>query len=1135
MICFRKLGIAILFTLAASFSLIQAQTTTGRISGTVTDSAGAVIAGANVTVTNPATNISQTATADENGFYTVTNLPVGTYTVSVEMPNFKKSVKTEIVLNADARLTIDFGLEAGQVSEVVQVVDESGEKVNTTSGEVAKVIDNQQISNLALNGRNYYQLLSIIPGAVVTADDALDTNLATNTININGNRGVANNLTVDGGNNNNAGSNASQINNVGVDFIQEVKIQTSNYSAEYGRNSGAQVNVITKRGSNKYHGTGFEFLRNDALDARDAFAATRPFLRYHNYGYSFGGALPFFNFGEGGPMFKSGKDKFFFFLGQEWKSIHRFAASSTQTLPTTAELNGDFSFRLRGADGVVGTADDGFIKDPLKTGTCSATNRTACFTGNIIPTARITPDGAAIANVYRTMAKLATRYVDSPVGSNATFQPPITSDFRQEFIRLDYIFNGSHSIFGRYVHDNNSVVDPYGTFINSPLPTSTQLRNRPGNGLQLGYIWNIKATLINEAKYNAAWTDQRIVPSTPYWNRATYNYTFAQVYPNGGLYETSIPNTSVSGFASFSGVAASLTALAHDKMVSDTLTWVNGNHTMKFGGLYNFSEIYQNGRSLYAGNVSFSTGSNTNTTGNALADALLGNFRTYSEAQYDPAGHFRFQQYEAFVNDDWRINRRLSIQLGLRYLYGTPFYAAENNITNFDPALYDPSKAVVLTSNGAVVTIPAGANRYNGLVREGDVPSQYQSVIPSATSAAVLSVPATAPRGFYDARSHFMPRFGFAYSPFDDAKTAIRGGFGMFYDRIEGNIIFPLENNPPFVDSASFENGNLASITGGTTSALAPFGAITTIDPDMQDSYTMNFSLGVQRELPWGLFVEVNGIGNLGRHLTRQVDINGVPFAIQAANPTTALALLRPYKGFSAINQRKSDATSHYYGLQLYGAKRKGDVLATISYTLGKAMADANVLTEAAEEGLANREFNYGPATFDRRHVFVATYTYRLPFFRKSNGFLKNALGGFELSGITRMQSGRPLTITGSSPTGTANSTRRADLVSGVDIYLKDNRNWLNPAAFTAAPANRLGNSPVGVARGPWLMTTDFAVRKRFQLTEKLRLRIEGNFFNVFNRNNFSGIQTTITNASFGTFTSSGPGRSIQLGAKLEF
>jgi hypothetical protein len=1157
--------LTVIFLFLGSITCIWGQTTSGRISGTVTDATGATIPNATVTVSNPATSFTRTATTDGNGFYTVTNIPVGTYTLVVEMQNFKKALRQDNVINADSRLTVDVSLETGQLSEVVvDVTPASGETVNTTSGEVAKVIDNQQISNLALNGRNYYQLLSIIPGAVATADDALDTNLATNTININGNRGVANNLTVDGGNNNNAGSNASQINNVGIDFIQEVKIQTSNFSAEYGRNAGAQINVITKRGTNGYHGSAFEYLRNDMFDARDPFAAVTPFLRYHNFGWTLGGPLPFFNFGENdGPMFKSGKDKLFFFGGMEWKRIHRFAASSTQTLPTIAELNGDFSVRLRGFDGIVGTADDGALRDPSLSGSCTAPTvdsktgvitkaavRTACFSGNKIPTGRITANGFAFANVYRAMIGQASRYIDSPVGSNATFQPPIASDFLQEFGRIDYIINEKHSVYGRYIHDANSVIDPFGTFINSPLPTSTELRTRPGNGLQFGYLWNIKPTLINELKYNSAWSDQVITPTTDFSFRPTYGFTFAQIFANGGQYENSIPNTSVSGgttFASFSGVAATLTALTRDYVLSDNVTWVKGNHTFKFGGLWNFNQTLQNGRTLYAGNVSF-TGSATRagSTGQGLGDLLLGNFANYTEASYDPSSHFRFRQYEAFGLDSWKVNRHLSLELGLRWQYGSPFYTAENTVTNFDPALYDFANQVVVSQDGNVVTIPAGANRFNGLVRAGDgVPAKWQASVPGFNTANYLATPDGAPRGLFKAKNYFMPRVGFAYAPFNDGKTSIRGGFGMYYDRIEGNIIFPLEGNPPFVDSASFDNGNIASIANAVASARAPFANITTIDPDMNTSSSMNFSLGVQRELPWGIFVEATAVGNLGRHLTRQRDLNAVPFDVVRANslkPTAqqlATNALRLYKGYQSINQRTADANSYYYAMQLYAAKRKGDLLFAINYTWGKVLTDANVLTEAAEAGLSDRHFNFGPATFDRRHVFVASYTYSLPFFRASSGWIKSLLYGYELSGITRIQAGKPLTITASSSIGNASATnRRADIVPGVDLYLHDPNNdrvWLNPDAFTLAPSDRLGNSGVGIVVGPMYSSTDFSIRKLFRFSEKKSLRLEADMFNAFNRNNFSNVQTTRTSGAFGTFTSAGPGRSIQLGIKFGF
>ncbi len=306
----------------------------------------------------------------------------------------------------------------------------------------------------------------------------------------------------------------------------------------------------------------------------------------------------------------------------------------------------------------------------------------------------------------------------------------------------------------------------------------------------------------------------------------------------------------------------------------------------------------------------------------------------------------------------------------------------------------------------------------------------------------------------------------------------------------------------------------------------------------------MNFSLGVQRELPFGIFVEANGVGNLGRHLTRQRDINSVSFERTIANLALPAAqqlgtkALRPYKGFSNINQRTSDATSHYYALQLYAAKRKGDLLATVSYTWSKVLTDANVLTEAAEEGLSNRDFNFGPATFDRRHIFVATYSYAIPFFKNSNGLVKALFHGCEISGLTRLQAGRPYTITGSPPTG----NRRAD-VNDSDLYIRENRQWLKPAAFSPAPPTRLGNSGVGIVTGPMLAVTDFSIRKRFRFGEKRDLRLQGDVFNAFNRNNFSNINTLCTSSSngvftstgFGTLTTSGPGRSIQLGIKFGF
>ena len=1123
---------AALLLVALAAHAAAAQTVVGRISGTVKDSSGAVIPGAAVTVTNAATNLERAVKADEDGFYTVTNLPVGTYTVSVEQTGFKKAVVTDISLTADARLTVDPVLEAGQVSESVLVTGAVGETVNTTSGEVARVVDSQQVQNLALNGRNYVQLLSLIPGVAQTTDDQLElsTSLATNQQSINGNRGQMTNMTVDGGTNLQSGSNASQINNVGIDFIQEVKVQTSNFSAEYGRNSGAQVNVVTRSGGNEFHGSAFEFVRNDRLDARNAFAPVRPTLRYNDYGYSFGGPIK--------------RDKFFFFGGQEWKKIRRLAAPVVRTVPTLAELNGDFSFRLRGADGIVGTNDDGVLKDPSSTQPCTTANRAGCFGGtnvaarNIIPADRITADGRAIANVYRAMIGLATSYNNAPVGNNIIFQQPNPLDYREDILRLDYRFSPKHTVYGRYIHDQNVLIDPFGTFITSQMPTVPSERSRPGTSVQLAYTWVITPNVINEAKTNWSWVSQHIPPAGEFWKRETYGFKYTQLFPAGGLYENSIPDTAITGFASFAGAARSLVSPTTDIMVGDNVTWVRGNHTFKTGAVVYRNRIDQNGRTTYAGNVSFSTSGNTRTSNNALADALLGNFRTYSEAALDPMGFFRFTQTEAFVSDSWKVMPRLSLELGVRYQFGTPIYTQANNLANFDPSLYDPAQAVTVLSNGTI-DLTKGGNRFNGLVRAGSgVPAEELGRVPGGDSAAVRAVPTGAPRGLYKGHHYFMPRVGFAWSPFGDNRTSIRGGFGMYYDRVEGNIIFPSLGNPPFSSSAQFSNANLSNITGGSTT-VAPFDTLNAIDPNLDTPYTESFSLSVQRELPFGIFAEAAYVGNLGRHLIRQPDINQASFAAliaRAALPSAQqpdVNSLRPYKGYSAIRMRLSDSTSNYHGLQLYATKRKGDTRMTLSYTFSKVLTDASGFNDNPEDAF-NRDYNYGPASFDRRHIFAATYTYTLGLFRRTHGFVKALLDGYELSGITRMQSGGYFSVTANTSTG----SRRADYVGGDVLFPNGQRSqsaWVNRAAFAAAPDTRRGTSGVGIVEGPGSQVWDFSVRRRIGLTERFRLQLQADIFNAFNRTNFRDLDTNLNNASFGTLTAAGPARNIQFGIKLNF
>lgn len=1129
----RKAGLFFALCLVGCFSVwASAQTNTGRISGTVTDSSGAAVPGAIVKIISKANSQTRTATTDPNGFYLATNLPIGNYDVSIEQQGFKKITRTDYNLTADGRLTVDFALEAGAVTETVEIVASTGETVNSTSGEVARTIDQSQVQELALNGRNYMQLTSLIPGAPLLEDNALSltTSLSVSQP-INGNRGNANSLSIDGGSNLDSGSNGSQVNNVGIDFIREVSIKTSNFSAEYGRNSGASINVVTRGGENKFHGGVFENIRNDKFDANNSFSIAagknadgsdrvpRPALRFNNFGFNLGGPII--------------KDKLFFFGGSEWKYIRQFTNTQARSLPTRAELLGDFSAR-----------SNVFLKDPAKTGACSATDQTACFPNpKILPSDLITPNGRAFANIFSAMEKAAVAYTDTPTANNAIYQQSNPFDSREDLVRIDYRHNERHSLFGRYIHDKYDLIEPYGTFINSQLPTIPTNRLRPGYSIQVGHTWMIRPTLINEGKVNTSWNGQRVPPVGEAWKRETYGMTYQQLYPTGGVYDNGIPNTNVNGFATFAGPSASLLSPTTDISLLDNLTWISGRHTVKTGFVYIRNRKDQNGRPIYTGNVTFNAGGNTLSTGNSVADMLLGNFRTYTEADSDPVAFFRFSQYDAYAMDSFKLSRKLSIEFGVRYQYGQPTYSQQNNMANFDPALYDPSKAVTVLPNG-VIDPTKGGNPYNGLVRVGDgVPQDQLGRVPGGNSALTLSIPSGAERGVYKPQHLFAPRFSFAYAPFDDNKTAIRGGFGIFYDKPEGNLIYGAVNLPPFVNSGALENSNIASLATAKAAAPTPFAQFDSIDPNLVVPQTYSYSLTVQREMKYGIFVEAGYVGNLSRHLLRQPDINQPSFDVLRANAALPSAqrlttnAMRPYKGYSQIRMRLSDSNSNYNALQLYAAKRRGNTTMTVSYTWSHALADSSGNGDNPE-AYDDRSYNYGPTTFDRRHLFVTTYTYRLPFFNRFSGTAGNILKGWELSGITRFQTGQYYTPLANSTIG----GRRADYLGG-DIALPDDERgsarWFNAAAFGQAPEDRRGNARPGSILGPGRNTWDISLRKSFAITESVRLQFRGDMFNVFNHVNLNlnngGLVVDANQVNYGTITNSAPGRQVQLGLRLTF
>ena len=1114
--------LALLMTIGALQA--SAQTSLGQISGTITDASGSAVPGAVVKVTNVNTQDVRTFSADQSGYFVATNLPIGDYSVAATNAGFRPERRDGVTITADAKVTTDFQLKVGSATETVEVTAVQGEMLNTTSGELAHVIDTTQVENLPLNGRNYTQLMTLIPGAVVTNPDIFGITTGLNSTNqvVNGNRADSANLTVDGAFNQASGSNGSLINNVGADFIQEVKIETSNFSAEFGRTSGPAFNIVTKSGTNSFHGSVFEFNRTNRLDARPFFSNFKTHLVYNDFGG-----------GVGGPILK---DRLFFFAGEEVKRLRQQQAPSQFSVPSTAELAGDFSGLLLAA----------------KPTQLFFPGTTTPIPGNNIA-ALITPDGKAIANVYRTMIALGA-FTDSPANASAlpsnnlTLTPSNPLNFHQELVRLDYKINDKNNIFGRWISDHNSLIDPYGTFVTGgTLPTVPTTRNRPGQSYLVSETWNIRPTIINQVTANFSFVSQHIPPYGVNYKRSTFGFQYNKLFQNSGQYPEGIPSVSINNFSGFSGPYFALNSPTTDIQIGDTLSIVKGNHLIKVGGVFIRDRIDQNGRPNYNGSLSFNPGGSPNTTGLAIADALTGNFNSYQEASGDPVGHFRFSQPEVFAQDTWKAARKLSLEFGVRWQDILPLYAQGNNYGNFDPAYYIPASAIQVTTGGKVV--PGTGNPYNGLVRVTDpIPSDQVARIPNINTAAYAQIPQVAPRGLYNMHGAFGPRVGFAYAP--DEKTAIRGGFGSFYYRPEGNVGFSQVNIQPFLQNVEFDFANLNNVTAGTPNNTGLQGGISAIDPHLKNPYVLQYSLGVQRELPLGILMETTYVGNVGHHLLRQPNINVPNVALLAGtvsgsgqpNAGYSSNFYNPYKGFTSIGQNRSDSNTNYNALQVYLSKRRGAVTATVAYTYGKSLGDSSS-NGSTLENWQDLNYNYGELGIDRRHAFVTTVVYQLPTFRR-NAILRETIGGFQVTAVARVQTGAYQTITGNALTL---GTRRANLVAGSNKYstayfsgdrfsiANHQAQYLNQAAYTRADPGTYGTAGVGSVILPSLEQGDVTLSKSFNIWERVKLRFQADAFNVLNHTNYSGLDSNASDGGFGRLNGAYPPRQMQLGARVTF
>jgi hypothetical protein len=1098
----RNLFLGLLLVLASAPSA-PAQDITGTITGIVKDASGAITPGATVTVRNTETNISTTQPTDETGLYVFPLLRPGNYEVTVELTGFRKFVRSGLELHVNDRLRVDATLQTGNLQEAVTVTSESP-VIQTQSSDSSTLINSTQIEHMPLNGRNIIQLVAMQPGVASNLPSTLGVGLQSlQLVYVNGMRASQNNWMVDGADNNDAGSNTGLINYVNVDAVSEVKILRANFNAEFGRNAGGQVSVVTKSGTNSLHGSLFEFFRDDSLDARNMFSV----LDFDGDGKADPAPLDYNNFGGtiGGPILR---DRLFFFWGQEFRRMNIVRGGGVQNtrVPTERQRTGDFS------------EFSTVIRNPV-TG--------EAFTNNRIPDSMIDPLARALLDRFPL-----PNASPAQLGGNRNFSAATGQErnFREELVRIDYNYSNAHNFFGRFINDTIPSEEPFGEVFGTNQASFPGIANtktdKPGRSFVGTWTWIVNPTMLNEVSYNYS----RGGIFSDITGDAARDVAIPKVF-TGQPGDDILPGITFSNgdYATWNFFGPDYDNTFGSHRIKDTLTKNIGAHAMKFGFLYSFEFKNENAASGTNGLFTFpgTSSSSFTSTGDAFADFLLGRASIYTENNVDITSHLRYEMYEAFAQDDWRPTSNLTLNLGVRWSVIRPPYDTENVLTNFDPALFDPARAYRIDAGN--LRVLGTGDPLNGLVVAGQNSENGNRVAPTEWG-------------------NFGPRLGFSWDPFSDGRTAVRGGYGMYFDRTLIGIF--LQNafiNPPFVSSAVF---NAAGAAGNPTLSNPRGGAqrdnesivvgLFATSPDFKVPTTHQFSIGVQRELPWNFNMDVSYVGTRGRNLLRTYDPNKTPPG--TISPTNAA---RPFRGYGNITFRDTSAETEYDSLQVSVLRRFAQGLqVSTNYTLSRAEGNSSSDRNAADlaQDPRNLDAEWGLMDYDRTHIFGLHYVWELPFFRNTSTLMYNLIGGWEITGSTRLASGVPLTITQSA--NSANSFGggpfRPDLVgdpeiSGDRARGDQIRQWFNTAAFAQSAANTFGNSGRGVVRGPGINVTDLGLFKNFRLGSSIRLQYRLEMFNAFNHPNLLLVGTVLGTPTFGQVTTAAEPRIIQMGIKMTF
>jgi len=1075
---YKKL--AALFAACFAFAgLVAAQTPTATLVGRIVDSSKAGVAGATVRVRDVNTNEVRTVQSLAEGDYTVSNLPPGTYEVSIDKSGFKQIHESSLELQVDQTARLDAQLEVGALSQAVEVVA-SVPLLNTESFSRGDVIAPREIAEMPLNGRDFNDLAFIVPGVQPAEQGGKGSPYV-----INGARADASNVVIDGLNDQNPRDAGAQA-RPPLDSLQEFKVQTSGYSAEYGRLAGGVVNMVLKSGSNQLHGSVFEYVRNDMFDARNFFDQGKSELRRNQFGAGLGGPVVI-------PKLYDGHDKTFYMMS--WESFRGIAGSnSLGVVPTALERAGNFSQSYDATGKLI------LIKDPLASGSCTATNASACFPGNIIPASRFSSISQQLMQYYP---------LPNQTGVNNYLANDPTPDSWDSFLlKMDQKLGDRDNLSVRALERWEASSNP---FSGSSLGTfgATTKTGQALYGISETRIFS--PSTVNEFRIGLTRTKDAETSAHTGTNWAA-QYGIPGTTTDVNL--EGFPKFSVTGFETLGDSTTNpIRYVVNNYNLNNVFTWNKGNHSIKIGGDVLRVQYYQPTNSNFNGTFTF----NAKMTNDGIGDFLLGFPSSTSRKIGTVTNHIYETEIGAFIQDDYKILPNLTLNLGVRYEIQKMPYEEYGQMTSFDPLVDKVLMAGNSTAPNWQATV-AGV----GLTGFVDLASNY-------------GVPKSLVNTNYD---NIAPRIGLAWRPFGGNRTVIRTGYGIFYTGSRLSAMrTDLTGGFPFAVSQSFtgstSNPNLVTLANPFPASLAKVSGTTTANGwelNPPSPYLESWNFTVERDLGQGVAIEVGYNASKGTHLGRKYDVNQ---EIRVPGSTT-----RPYGGYGDIEYYTFGGNSSYQAGTVTLRKRfEHGLTFRANYTYAKSIDDNSGLNYAGNGGYQGAQdsqdlnLERGLSDFDMRHVFSMNFVWRVPF--KHNILAR----GWQVAGTGVAYSGQPFTPQYSGPSIDLGQATRPDRLASGTLPNPSPNLWFNLAAFSSVPdtAYRWGTSGRNILDGPGTIAINLSVSREFPVHERSRFQLRWETFNVTNHSNLQLPNDTLDKANAGTITSAGSARVMQIGAKYQF